>query len=117
MAQRSAKRTAKTKAGRKAGARPGTFKPGADSRRNTTKPGSGRPPDAIRATLRGSFDERIAILRGFADDPSLDPAVRMKAVDMLGKYGLGTTFSPVDADGNALARFSLTISGDSEGEE
>lgn len=54
-----------------------------------TKPGTGRPASAIRTRLRGSFDERIAILEAIADDPDASKSDRIKAIDMLGKYGLG----------------------------
>jgi hypothetical protein len=54
-------------------------------------PNAGRPPDAIRAACRASFDARIATLTAFADDDTLDPSVRMKAIETLAKYGLGTT--------------------------
>lgn len=39
--------------------------------------------------MRGSFDERIAILEAIADDPDASKSDRIKAIDMLGKYGLG----------------------------
>ena len=52
--------------------------------------GVGRPPSAIRDRLRGSFDERVAVLEDIADDPSQSAADRTRAIDLLGKYGLGT---------------------------
>lgn len=52
--------------------------------------GTGRPPSVIRERLRGSFDERVKILEQIADDPKATAADRIKAVDMLAKYGLGT---------------------------
>lgn len=70
--------------------------------------GTGRPPSAIREALRGSFDRRIAILEQIADGDavvkvkdafgketgttvSASPADRLKAIDTLARYGLGTT--------------------------
>lgn len=53
--------------------------------------GTGRPPSAIRERLRGSFEQRIAILEEIADDTQAAKPDRMKAVDILAKYGLGTT--------------------------
>lgn len=52
--------------------------------------GTGRPPDAIRARLRGSFEDRIALLEQFADGLMEAPhADRLRAIDMLAKYGFG----------------------------
>lgn len=47
----------------------------------------GRPPSAIRERCRGSFVERIPILEEIADDDSLRPNDRVKAIDVLAKYG------------------------------
>ena len=44
----------------------------------------------IRRCLRGSFAERVTVLEEIADDPNLDPQDRIRAVDTLAKYGLGT---------------------------
>ena len=52
--------------------------------------GVGRPPSALRERLRGSFDERVAVLEEIADDPRQSPADRTRAIDILAKYGLGT---------------------------
>lgn len=54
-------------------------------------PGPGRPPSEIRKRLRGSFDERVRILEELADKDDISPADRMKAIDLMAKYGLGTT--------------------------
>ena len=50
-------------------------------------PGTGRPKSEVRAACAKGFDERISLLQGFADDPNLSPAERLKALDLLGKYG------------------------------
>ena len=56
--------------------------------------GPGRPPDRIRERLRGSFEDRIALLEQIADGLLKDEKVtvqdRTRALDMLAKYGLGT---------------------------
>lgn len=49
----------------------------------------GRPASAIRARLRGSFEERIPVAEAIADSPTETSEARLKAVDLLGKYGLG----------------------------
>ncbi len=52
--------------------------------------GTGRPPSALRERLRGSFEERVRVLEEIADDVSADPQDRVRALDMMAKYGLGT---------------------------
>lgn len=65
-------------------------------------PGTGRPPSAIREQLRGSFSDRIKILEAIADDPEVSPSDRVKAIDMLAKYGLGTRQEVTGPDGEPL---------------
>lgn len=68
--------------------------------------GSGTVPSILRDQLRGSFAQRIGTLEKIADGEvvakvkvensetemlvSADVSDRLKAIDMLGKYGLGT---------------------------
>jgi hypothetical protein len=52
--------------------------------------GGGRPPSVLRERLRGSFDQRVRVLEEIADDRCPDPTDRIRAVDVLGRYGLGT---------------------------
>lgn len=66
------------------------------------QPGAGRPPSVIRERLRGSFAERIKILEAIADDPEVSPSDRVKAIDMLAKYGLGTRQEVTGPDGEPL---------------
>ena len=82
-------------------------------------PGTGRPPSVLREKLRGSFEDRLHVAEEIADGrfvPNMPPAAaamaaalggedagtnpvmaeyaasdRLKALDLLGKYGLGTT--------------------------
>jgi hypothetical protein len=49
----------------------------------------GRPPSLLRARLRGSLDERVAVVEEIADDPEASAADRIRAVDLLARYGLG----------------------------
>ena len=51
--------------------------------------GSGRPRSALRARLRGSLEARVSVLEEIADSPDADPADRIRAVDVLARYGLG----------------------------
>ena len=52
--------------------------------------GLGKPPSALRERLRGSLEQRIEVLEEIADNPDALDRDRIKAVDILGKYGLGT---------------------------
>ena len=49
--------------------------------------GPGRPPSAIRKRCQDSFEERIPILEGFVDDENEKTSDRIKAHEVLGKYG------------------------------
>jgi hypothetical protein len=57
----------------------------------TNRGGSGRPASLIRKKLQGSFAKRIKTLEEIADDPTANKPDRLKAIDLMGKYGLGTT--------------------------
>jgi hypothetical protein len=53
--------------------------------------GGGRPKDKVRAALRLAGAKRIKVLREIADGMGEDvkPSDRLKAVDVMLKYGLG----------------------------
>lgn len=51
--------------------------------------GPGRPSSLVRARCRGSFYERIPVLEEIADDPGISPADRIRAIEVLARYGLG----------------------------
>lgn len=59
-------------------------------KRGGNHPRPGRPSDAIRRRLRGSLAERIPTLREIADNKDEDTKDRLKAIDLMGKYGLGS---------------------------
>lgn len=52
--------------------------------------GPGRPADAIRAAMRGSLESRLSVLEQIIDSAMHDPGDRIRAIDVLAKYGLGT---------------------------
>jgi hypothetical protein len=58
--------------------------------------GTGRPPSEIRQRLRGAFEDRIPILEDIADSATASASDRMKAVDLMAKYGLGKEVSAED---------------------
>ena len=49
--------------------------------------GPGRPPSAIRKKCQDSFEERVPILESIADNDEARDPDRIKAVEVLGKYG------------------------------
>ena len=51
--------------------------------------GPGRPPNELRARLRGSFERRIALLESLADNPAANPGDRLRAIEIMAKYSLG----------------------------
>lgn len=107
-APRKRKTTAKTPVKRGKGELVPQPHGGALRRGGTNNGGPGRPPSVIRERLRGSFEARIAVLESIADGEAVErvrlpsgeesemqksAAVpdRLKAIDLLAKYGLGTT--------------------------
>lgn len=51
--------------------------------------GGGRPPSAVRRLARLEFEKRIPTLAKLADDDEERTRDRIRAIDVLGKYGLG----------------------------
>lgn|SRR5574341_1808029 len=51
--------------------------------------GAGRPSSALRERLRGSFQERVKVLEEIADDHEAHAQDRIRAIDVLAKYGVG----------------------------
>ena len=75
----------------------GALVPGAGGGR---QPGSGRPPSRIRHALRQSFEDRIRLLGEIADGAGGKTTVgdRLRALDILAKYGLGADRSHHDEE-------------------
>jgi hypothetical protein len=80
-------------------------------------PNAGRPPSALRAQMRGALAERMAVALDIADGKpvqrlklptgeeteahiSASPADRLRALEFLAKYGLGSTITATDTEGN-----------------
>lgn len=53
-------------------------------------PGSGRPKSEVVEACKEAFDKRIPLLTKIADDEKLDVKRRLEAINLLGRYGLGT---------------------------
>lgn len=70
-------------------------------------PGPGRPPSELRAILRKSFSDRVPILESIADTG--EPADQLRAVDLMGKYGLGTNKGHDEALVSQLARVTAEV--------
>lgn len=69
----------------------GALVPGAGRGPQPGAPNAGRPPAAVRALLRESFAARLPLAEAIADNHKLSPADRLRALDLLARYGLGTT--------------------------
>ena len=54
-----------------------------------TNPNAGRPRDVVRAAMLSALDERLPRLIELAHCG--EPAVEIKAMEMLARYGLGTS--------------------------
>lgn len=55
----------------------------------TNSGGPGRPPSEIRKRLRGTFEERAAVIEEILASEEATNADKLRAVDLLLKYGLG----------------------------
>ncbi len=64
--------------------------------------GTGRPPSVIRERCRGSFEDRIVVLEEIADNPKASASDRIRALDLLGKYGLGIQQQHSGPDGGVI---------------
>ena len=64
--------------------------------------GTGRPPSVIRERCRGSFEDRIVVLEEIADDAKANAGDRIRALDLLGQYGLGTQQQLSGPDGGVI---------------
>ena len=74
-----------------------------------TNKNAGRPPSAIRAQMRGALAKRVKIAEQIADDTHASQSDRIRALDFLAKYGLGTTQTQTDADGNDAPPPATTV--------
>ena len=57
------------------------------SQPGTNKGGTGRPPSAVRETLRMSFEQRIPILEAIVDCDEAKDSDRIKAAEVMARYG------------------------------
>ena len=63
----------------------------------TNRGGPGRVPSVVRERCRGSFAKRVTVLEEIADDKEATAADRIRVIDLLDRYGLGT-HPPVDVE-------------------
>lgn len=73
--------------------------------------GTGAPPSAIRTRCRDSFSARIAIAERIADDESLCPRDRLKALELLARIGIGALDSKPVSDADATEAAILSAGG------
>lgn len=79
-------------------------------------PGPGRPPSEIRRRLRGTFSERMKILEEIANEAE-KPSDRLKALDLMAKYGLGAARGYDEALVEALGNDLVAVLQDELSEE
>jgi hypothetical protein len=60
----------------------------------------GHAPSVLREKMRGALATRVKIAQEIADDTEGTSADRLRALDFLAKYGLGTTITGTDTEGN-----------------
>lgn len=66
---------------------------------NPGNKGGGRPPSAIRADARDRFDELLPMLSAIGKDRKALKRDRIRAADVLGKYGMSEWVSKEDING------------------
>lgn len=79
----------------------GALKPGGDG------VSGGRPSSELRARLRGALSERIHIATDIADAGT--PGDQLRALEFMGKYGLGTNKGHDEALVAQLARVTAEV--------
>jgi hypothetical protein len=65
-------------------------------KRGGKNPRAGRPPSAIKARCLRDFDDLRPLLRRIARDDEARVADRLRAIDVLGRYGLDHSVSLAD---------------------
>lgn len=88
--------------------------------------GGGRPPSIIREKCRTAFWKQLKLLEQIAEGEALEIvkdatgretemrksapiSERLKAVDLMAKYGLGTTVTETDTEGNDAPRSQVVV--------
>ncbi len=66
--------------------------------RRGNRGGAGAPPSAIRTRCRQAFADRVAIAERIADDDSVPPRDRLRAMELLARIGLGSLDAPITDD-------------------
>lgn len=74
-------------------------------KRGGTNPGGGRPRSKVRNMLVEEFAAQIPQLKRDLEDGKL---TRLEFANLCAKYGLGTTVTETDAEGNDVPRGRLT---------
>lgn len=88
----------------------GALVPGAGCGPAPGAPNAGRPPSAVRSLLRESFAARIPLAEAIADDAGQSAADRLRALDLLARYGVGAARDiTVEEVRDRLARTIATV--------
>jgi hypothetical protein len=64
----------------------------------------GRTPSALRKRMRGSLAKRLHVANEIIDDPKASSNDRLRALDFLAKYGIGTTITETNTEGRDVIR-------------
>ena len=72
--------------------------------------GAGAPPSELRARLRGSAAERIAIAEEIVDNPEETTGDRLRALDLLLRYGFHGLALSEEQDGDRELRVTIVRS-------
>ena len=54
-------------------------------------PNAGRPPSDVRKAMRLALEDRLGVLADIADNPASNAGDRIRALEVLARYGLGTS--------------------------
>jgi hypothetical protein len=72
---------------------------------------AGRPPSVIRNAMRESLGDRVALLGRIADGKVANASVgdRLRALEILARYALGSTVTATDSEGNDVQRRAVVL--------
>lgn len=79
--------------------------------RGPKKGSGGRTPSQVAEAYRLAFAERLRIAEEIADSPVATPLERLKALDLMGKYGGMASVQLTGADGESLPPMRVIVEG------
>lgn len=98
-------KSAKKSAKQPARGRP--FQSGQDTRRGQGPtpgaPNAGRPPSEVAKAYRASFADRLHVAERICDNPQASDMARLKALELLGRFGGMLSVQVTGEDGEPIA--------------